>query len=451
MFELVTRVSVSIGKQGKCVAKCDSGRSCGDWESASRVQRATNVRHNQSVIHTRGSASEMLRGKNTRIYEKNGGKNIRHRNVSRRSVKFAKDFATTLIEGRWRYTLVIFAVSFVGSWAFFALLWQLIAQAHGDLDFDETGRRLNEGTPTCLRGASDYAGFFLLSLETQVTTGYGEKYPNEECPEAIFLLMLQMFIGVVIEGAMVGVVYAKLTRPPRHAGDLVFTRNCVICLRDGVFCLLFRISNAAQHQEINSRVEAILCEKNVDGETLSHKLELENDGNITLFLPYVVSHAITEGSPLYGYSAADLLQANIEILVTLTGSSKATGMTTQARTSYVPSEILWGYRFTNIIHYDHQLQSYVIDGEEFNVVKRVNTPFCSAKRLSKANEMQQKDLRARRRAQDTGKSCCSKYSLQMDMQVAEIAVDDFKKSYGAAGQFETQSWAGVIDGDLKDL
>lgn len=51
----------------------------------------------------------------------------------------------------------------------FAVLWYLIANAHGDLLFDEkTGERLGDGDRPCVEGASSFAGFLLFSIETQV-------------------------------------------------------------------------------------------------------------------------------------------------------------------------------------------------------------------------------------------------------------------------------------------
>lgn len=47
-------------------------------------------------------------------------------------------------------------------------------------------------------------------METQVSTGYGERYPTEECPEGIFLLIAQLTIGIIIDGAIIGIVYAKM-------------------------------------------------------------------------------------------------------------------------------------------------------------------------------------------------------------------------------------------------
>lgn len=117
------------------------------------------------------------------------------------------------IDAQWRWVLAVFVLSYFVSWLVFAVLFYIIGWAHGDLLFDEeTGQRLGEGKEECVRGAVNFAGFFLLSVESQVSTGYGEKYPTEECPEAIFLLIVQLTIGIVIDAAMVGIVYVKARR-----------------------------------------------------------------------------------------------------------------------------------------------------------------------------------------------------------------------------------------------
>ncbi|XP_055689603.1 ATP-sensitive inward rectifier potassium channel 8-like [Lutzomyia longipalpis] len=379
-----------------------------------------------------------------RMYEKDGGRNIRHKNVG--AIEFIRDFTTTLIEGRWRYTLSIFMFSFVGSWAGFAVLWQLIAEVNGDMEIDPlTGDYYGQGKSGCLRGAHDYTGFFLFSLEVQVTTGYGERYPSEDCPEGMFMLVAQIIVGLIIQGVMVAVVYSKLTRPPRHTGDFVFSRNCVICLRDGVLCLLFRISNFAEHQQINSRVEVYMCKKNGDRETDDVKLELENDGQITLYLPQIVCHTITEESPLFGYSKAELMAADFEILVTLTGNSKATGQTSQSRTSFLPREILWGYRFVNIIHYDQNLEAYTIDSQQFDGVYRVDTPLCSARRLQEVAEMPPDDLEEIKLKQDNEDSS---YSLQEDKEPPENSLNDPQDENSHSPGQSSQSWEG-FDGYLS--
>lgn len=73
------------------------------------------------------------------------------------------------IDERWRYVLTLFVLSFFVCWFLFAWLWQLVSYAHGDLTIDPaTGLRLSHGSLTCVKGATNFAGFLLLSLETQV-------------------------------------------------------------------------------------------------------------------------------------------------------------------------------------------------------------------------------------------------------------------------------------------
>ena len=44
-----------------------------------------------------------------------------------------------------------------------------------------------------------------------------------------------------------------------------------------------------------------------------------------------------------------LLLIDFELVVYLEGIVEATGSTVQARTSYLPREILWGYTFENMV------------------------------------------------------------------------------------------------------
>lgn len=60
-----------------------------------------------------------------------------------------------------------------------------------------------------------------------------------------------------------------------------------------------------------------------------------------------------------------------EIIVTFSGASRSTGQLTEERTSYLSKEILWGHRFTNMIHYDAENRFYVIDYESFDTTEEV--------------------------------------------------------------------------------
>lgn len=89
-----------------------------------------------------------------------------------------------------------------------------------------------------------------------MSIGFGEKYPNEECPEAIFLMVAQIVTGIAIEGAMIGIVYAKMARPPRKPSDMKFSKKAVVCQRNSKLCLLFRVCDANEVHVVESKVNA---------------------------------------------------------------------------------------------------------------------------------------------------------------------------------------------------
>ena len=49
--------------------------------------------------------------------------------------------------------------------------------------------------------------------------------------------------SVCAQALMTGLVFAKLSRPKKRAETLLFSKNAVICRRDGQLCLLFRVGD----------------------------------------------------------------------------------------------------------------------------------------------------------------------------------------------------------------
>ncbi|MGH0160585.1 UNVERIFIED_CONTAM: hypothetical protein FKN15_054664, partial [Acipenser sinensis] len=100
---------------------------------------------------------------------------------------------------------------------------------------------------------------------------------------------------------------------------------------------------------------------------------------IFLVAPLIISHTIDKTSPLYDLSFNDLLDSNLEIIVILEGVVETTGITTQARTSYMPEEIQWGHRFVPIVTEEDGV--YSVDYSKFGNTAKVAAPRCSAREL----------------------------------------------------------------------
>ena len=56
-------------------------------------------------------------------------------------------------------------------------------------------------------------------------------------------------------------------------------------------------------------------------------------------------------------------------------------MTTQARTSYLPSEIAWGERFERLVALQRDNGQYALDYSRFNSTIKVDCPRISAKQM----------------------------------------------------------------------
>lgn len=131
----------------------------------------------------------------------------------------------------WKYMLTLFLSSYFLSWLLFAVLCYVVAYSHGDFIFDAlTGARMGEGEDPCIYGVKNWVAMIIYSVETQTTLGFGEKYASEECPETIFLFVMQMLSAALIEGIMVSVIYAKTARPARQLTKMKFSDKAVVSL-----------------------------------------------------------------------------------------------------------------------------------------------------------------------------------------------------------------------------
>ena len=326
-----------------------------------------------------------------RLVYKNGEVNITQANIRKRRRRYLADIFTTLVDIQWRYNLLVFTLAFIFSWSLFALIWWLICFSHGDLD--EENRAEGSNHKPCVVNIESFTSAILFSIETQHTIGYGSRHTTEECTEAIILMMLQSCFGVICQAMMTGIVFAKLSRPKKRAETLMFSKNACICKQDGNMCLLFRVGDMRKSHIVEAHVRAVVIKKKVtkEGEVMplnQFDVNLGFDAGLDrLFLvwPVIIVHKIDKASPFWDMSPEDLHKEQFEFIVILEGIVESTGMTTQARTSYLPGEILWGHRFERLVTFQKENGQYQIDYSRFNNTIPTDVPQCSAKELFEMN------------------------------------------------------------------
>ncbi|XP_054622589.1 ATP-sensitive inward rectifier potassium channel 8 [Dunckerocampus dactyliophorus] len=315
-----------------------------------------------------------------RFIAKNGSCNLAHKNI-REQGRFLQDVFTTLVDLKWRFTLVIFTTTFVSSWLLFAMSWWLVAFAHGDLDPE-----LLNGTH-CVTDVKSFTSAFLFSIEVQVTIGFGGRMITEQCPAAITVLILQNIVGLIINAVMLGCIFMKTAQSNRRAETLIFSRHAVIAVRNNRLCFMIRIGDLRKSMIIGATVRLQVVRKTTtpEGEVIPiHQIDVQTESAVasnSLFLlaPLIICHIIDKSSPLYELSAMELQCSDLEVIVILEGVVETTGITTQARTSYVSEEIQWGHRFVPIVTEEEGV--YSVDYSKFGNTVRVATPRCSAREL----------------------------------------------------------------------
>ncbi|XP_010218021.1 PREDICTED: ATP-sensitive inward rectifier potassium channel 1 [Tinamus guttatus] len=293
-----------------------------------------------------------------RLVSKDGRCNIEFGNVEEQSrFVFLIDIWTTILDLKWRYKMTIFISAFLGSWFLFGLLWYVVAYIHKDLP--EFNPSINH-TP-CVENINGLTSAFLFSLETQVT-----------------------IVGVIINSFMCGAILAKISRSKNRAKTITFSKNAVISKRAGKLCLLIRVANLRKSLLIGSHIYGKLLKTTItpEGETIildQVNIEFVVDaGNENLFFisPLTIYHVIDKNSPFFHMAAETILQQDFELVVFLDGTVEATSATCQVRTSYIPEEVLWGYRFAPIVSKTKE-GKYRVDFQNFSKTVAVETPHCA--------------------------------------------------------------------------
>lgn len=189
-----------------------------------------------------------------------------------------------------------------------------------------------------------------------------------------------------------------IKRPNKRSETILFSRNGVISLRDGRLCLFFRVGDIRDRSFIvNATISAIFISDKItkEGEVLQYynerlKVRFDGCGNeIFLSWPAIIVHDIDESSPFYWMNSEQMARNPFELILLLRGAVESTGQTLEARTSYLPNEIIWGRKFCQVLQYRMDTGQYLVDYSKFDSTFESSTPNISAKALHQSHHHRQ--------------------------------------------------------------
>ncbi|KAL4223247.1 inward rectifier potassium channel [Mactra antiquata] len=320
------------------------------------------------------------------LVRKGGQYRISYKGMGQRSKRFVQDLFQTMIDMKWRYVLFFYCAVFMFVYLIFAVMWYVFAYTHGDLK--------NYGDPKwvpCIHHMRNFADALLFSIETQTTIGFGTTWPDANCMASIPLVYLQVTVGFLLETVLVGFMLVKIARPKNRRKTLVYSSVATVAKESGDLVLQVRLGDLRKSHLVDTKVYGIFIKDKVSAEGIhyplyQHHMDFKANGmddRVFLIWPLVLTHKIDKDSPLYNMKPEDILHANnFEIVVVLEGTIEATGEICQARTSYTSADILWGYRFDNIVEFDHEQGKWRANFKLFDDVVPSATPKCSAKQFT---------------------------------------------------------------------
>jgi len=277
-----------------------------------------------------GFGTEVARGVRRRLLNRDGTFNVTREGLNPLS---ALSLYHWLLVISWSRLLVFLTVSYVAFNALFAGAFLLCG-------------------PDALQSASGsfaahpfYRAFF-FSVDTFATIGYGNIIPVGVA--ANILVTIEALVNILAIALATGVIFSRFSRP---SARIVYSRNAIVAPYREKTALEFRIANGRTSQLIEVQIQVILTKlEQVNGTSIRkfYDLDLERQRVVFFTLSWTVVHPIDPSSPIWGLTKKDLIDADAEVLILLTGTDETLSQTVHSRSSYKADEIVWGAKFANM-------------------------------------------------------------------------------------------------------
>ncbi|GBG86441.1 ATP-activated inward rectifier K channel [Chara braunii] len=273
------------------------------------------------------------------LVDENGSLNLERKGFPKTFLYWGDMFHTLVNITSTKFTIVLFIAYFL-LFVVFAVPYYIEAIVHNSIP-----------------GIHSFVHAVWFSVQTSMTIGYGgDLTPVPESFITNAVVALQSVTSLLVAYSLLGVVYARFSRPTRRATTIVFSKKMVINNDGGIPSLSFRIGNIRKHQLIEASVRMLVAFNNLDSEDEDDSvfrfinLQIRGGGQLFLALPCIVSHAMVFGSPLHNLDEEKMRSSDMEILVLLEAVDSSTSSKLQARKSYRPSDIKINYRFSSMVH-----------------------------------------------------------------------------------------------------
>jgi inward rectifier potassium channel len=189
---------------------------------------------------------------------------------------------------------------------------------------------------------------FFFSVQTMSTIGYGRMVPTSTFANAV--VTMEALFGLVTLALGTSLMFSKFSQPRAR---VLFSRNAVVSVRDGVEVLMVRLANERTTGLVEAQLRLVLVrdETTLEGEAVRrfYSLPLARAASAVFALSWTAIHVIDETSPLFGETPESLRASRADVVASLVGIEEATAQQVHARYAWKADDILFDHRFQDIL------------------------------------------------------------------------------------------------------
>jgi inward rectifier potassium channel len=203
-----------------------------------------------------------------------------------------------------------------------------------------------------------WADAFFFSVKTFGSVGYGVMAPQTMYSHLI--APVEVFVSLLSTAVLTGLIFVRFSRP---RANMEFSRQITIAPHDGVPTLSLHVANRRTGTIYHAEACLTLIRRyqTQEGHVVRRALDLPLKRNRAqaLSLLWTVRHQIDATSPLRGLTHDQLVEMEVQFVVSLTGIDATLAAPVHVVHAYEPPELLWGFRFVNVMTIDAKGQTQV--------------------------------------------------------------------------------------------
>jgi inward rectifier potassium channel len=186
---------------------------------------------------------------------------------------------------------------------------------------------------------------------------------------------IEAMTGFLSFAVATGLIYGRFSRPRAH---LLFSDEALITPFKDKTALMFRFASYKENHTLTN-VEVLVTmglqvQDNGHAVYQFYNLHLERNRVESLSMNWTVVHLIDDDSPLLGFSAQDMENADVEIYVTVKGFNDVYANTVLQRTSYTYQEITYNRKFVPMYRESENGKTTILELHHLNKSLPVEDP-----------------------------------------------------------------------------